>query len=64
MRCFAATAGIAACTLLASCGPSEAQWDGYRQCMSDRRSKSQYGDIDPSAKYRCAEEYGFNLKEP
>ena len=51
MRCFMATAGIAACTLLASCGPSDEQWEGYGQCMNDR-----------SDRIECAREHGINSK--
>ena len=51
MRCFIATAAIAACTFLAACGPSDEQWESYGQCMNDT--------IDS---IECAREHGINSK--
>ena len=39
MRRFLVAVGTAVSTLVASCGPSQEQWKGYGQCMSDASDK-------------------------
>ena len=43
--------GTAAGIFLASCGPSQEQWKGYGQCMSDTSDKAE-----------CAREHGIDEK--
>ena len=49
MRRLLVAVGTAVSTLVASCGPSQEQWKGYGQCMSDTSDKvecARKNDID------------------
>ena len=49
MRRLLVAAGTAVSTLVASCGPSQEQWKGYEQCISDTSDKvkcARKNDID------------------
>ena len=51
MRRLLVVVGTAPGIFLASCGPSQEQWKGYGQCMSDT-----------SDKVECAREHGIDEK--
>ena len=63
MRRLVAIAGVAACTLLASCGPSKPtgeQWKGYRECVASKREKDSIRQVDRWDVNECARNYGID----
>ena len=60
MRRLLVAVGIAVSTLVASCGPSQEQWKGYGQCMSDMNDNTiPFGKTAEEIIWDAVQEYEY-----